>query len=231
MLERDRPGSEASWAAAGMLTPLAEARQPGPFLDLLIASREQYPSFAAALREETGIDVGYQDAGTLALAFSEADQTELNERFAWQSAAGLDVEELSAAAARALEPAISPGVRTALFFRERSPSGQPPARPRAGQRGGARGAGVPFGRGGRSGLYKSKGRACRRRAGQWRAGGSSNGSGGGGKLGRPPSAGSPGRYPCTRFTGSSSRWTGSPRSSLTWWNPPAATWSRVGMEG
>ena len=117
VLERDRPGSEASWAAAGMLTPLAEARQPGPFLDLLIASREQYPSFAAALREETGIDVGYQDAGTLALAFSEADQAELDERFAWQSAAGLDVEELSATAAHAIEPAISPELRAALLFR------------------------------------------------------------------------------------------------------------------
>jgi glycine oxidase len=34
VVERATPGMEASWAAAGMLSPLAEANGPGPFLDL-----------------------------------------------------------------------------------------------------------------------------------------------------------------------------------------------------
>ncbi|HEX2079302.1 MAG TPA: FAD-dependent oxidoreductase, partial [Longimicrobium sp.] len=40
VLERGTPGMEASWAAAGMLSPLAEANEPGPFLDLLLRARE-----------------------------------------------------------------------------------------------------------------------------------------------------------------------------------------------
>lgn len=116
VLERGTPGMEASWAAAGMLSPLAEADAPGPFLDLLLAARELYPPYAAALREETGIDVGYGDAGTLYAALREEDEAELRHRWTWQSAAGLPVERLTAEEAREAEPALSPAVRMALRF-------------------------------------------------------------------------------------------------------------------
>ena len=116
VVERGTPGMEASHAAAGMLSPLAEAGAPGPFLDLLLRARSLYPAFAAALRDETGLDVGYGDAGTLYLALREGDEAELEHRFAWQSAAGLGVERLSAAEVRALEPGVSPATRWALRF-------------------------------------------------------------------------------------------------------------------
>lgn len=116
VIERARPGMEASWAAAGMLSPLAEADGPGPFLDLLLRARAVYPSFAALLREETGTEVGYSDAGTLFLSLREEDDAELAERWAWQSAAGLPVERLSAGEARRLEPAVAANVRGALRF-------------------------------------------------------------------------------------------------------------------
>ena len=116
VLERGTPGMEASWAAAGMLSPLAEAAAPGPMLDLLLAAREMYPAYVEALREETGIDCGYSDAGTLFLALREEDDPEMEARFAWQSAAGLGVERLDAAAVRSAEPAVSPEVRFALRF-------------------------------------------------------------------------------------------------------------------
>ncbi|HEU0016525.1 MAG TPA: glycine oxidase ThiO [Longimicrobium sp.] len=116
VVERGRPGAEASWAAAGMLSPLAEAREPGPFLDLLLRARGLYPAFAAALREETGVDVAYSDAGTLFLSLRPEDDAELEERWRWQSALGLCVERLAAEEARAAEPAVSPAVRQALRF-------------------------------------------------------------------------------------------------------------------
>lgn len=116
VVERGRPGDEASFAAAGMLSPLAEAEAPGPFLDLLLRARAGFPAFADALREETGTDVGYRGDGTLYLALREEDEPELAHRFAWQSAAGLAVERLSAEEARRLEPALSPAVRSALRF-------------------------------------------------------------------------------------------------------------------
>jgi glycine oxidase len=116
VVERGTPGAEASWAAAGMLSPLAEAAGPGPFLDLLLQAREIYPAFAASLREETGVDVGYGDAGTLYLSLREEDDAELEERFAWQGAAGLAVEWMTAGEARAAEPLVSPALRFALRF-------------------------------------------------------------------------------------------------------------------
>ncbi|HEX8272816.1 MAG TPA: glycine oxidase ThiO [Longimicrobiaceae bacterium] len=116
LLDRGEPGMEASWAAAGLLAPLVGADEPSPFLDLLLRAREIYPAFAAALREETGVDVGYSDAGTLALALTDEDERVLERRFAWQSAAGLPVERLTAEEARALEPGITPETRRALRF-------------------------------------------------------------------------------------------------------------------
>ncbi|HET6764452.1 MAG TPA: FAD-dependent oxidoreductase, partial [Longimicrobiaceae bacterium] len=105
VLERGRPGAEASHAAAGMLSPLAEADGPGLFLDLLLRAREEYPAFAEALRAETSTDVAYSGAGTLYLSLRGEDDAELLERLHWQSAAGLPVERLSAEEVRALEPA------------------------------------------------------------------------------------------------------------------------------
>lgn len=116
VVDRGRPGAEASHAAAGMLSPLAEAEGPGRFLDLLLRARAEYPAEVEALREETGIDCGYSAAGTLFLALREEDEAELAERFAWQSAAGLGVERLTADEARRLEPGISPAIRAALRF-------------------------------------------------------------------------------------------------------------------
>jgi glycine oxidase len=116
VVERARPGAEASSAAAGMLSPLAEASGPGPFLDLLLRARAEFPAFAARLHDETGTDVAYSGAGTLYLALREDDEAELRERLHWQSAAGLSVDELTAEEARRLEPAISPEVRWALRF-------------------------------------------------------------------------------------------------------------------
>jgi glycine oxidase len=75
-----------------------------------------YPGFAAALREETGIDVELDTTGTLYLALAEHDQEEIQKRYEWQTRAGLAVELLSAAEARELEPCISELTRAALRF-------------------------------------------------------------------------------------------------------------------
>jgi glycine oxidase len=118
LLERDEPGAHASWAAAGMLAPLAEADEPGPFLSLLLQSRAMYPELARALREETGMEVGYRDEGSLYLALTPADEATLEARYRWQAEAGLPVERLGREEALALEPGIAPAVRGALRFPE-----------------------------------------------------------------------------------------------------------------
>src|SRR6478752_7188128 len=113
VIERGIPGAEASSAAAGILGPQMEAEGPGPLLELGLRSRALYPGLAAALRELTGIDVGYDRSGVLAVAFDEAAEKGLEARRAWQLARGLRVEALSGDAAHKLEPALGPSVRAA----------------------------------------------------------------------------------------------------------------------
>ena len=116
VIERGIPGAEASSAAAGILGPQMEAEGPGPLLDLGLKSRALYPALAAELRDLTGIDVGYDRSGVLAVALDEAGERELGARRTWQLARGLRVESLSGEAARAREPALGPAVRAALAF-------------------------------------------------------------------------------------------------------------------
>ena len=116
LLEKGAVGQESSWAAAGMLGPQAEADEGGVFFDMTVESRDLYPAFAAELLEETGVDIELDRAGTLYLAFTDEDISDLHERFRWQRKAGLAIEHLSAADARKAEPFVSPDVRGALFF-------------------------------------------------------------------------------------------------------------------
>lgn len=116
LIERGSLGAEASSAAAGMLAPQAEANRAHEFFYLTCQSRDMYPAFAAALLDETGIDIELETAGTLYLAFTGHDAEELQKRYEWQTKAGLPIEKLSAQAVRELEPAINEDVRAALKF-------------------------------------------------------------------------------------------------------------------
>lgn len=116
VIERSGFGGEASSAAAGMLAPQAEADHPDDFLELACRSRDLYSEFAAALKDETGIDIELDETGTLYLALSDEDESKLERRFDWQQRAGLPVERLTAKQAGFFEPCISPATRLALRF-------------------------------------------------------------------------------------------------------------------
>jgi glycine oxidase len=100
LIERGSLGTEASFAAAGMIAPQAEADSQDHFFNLLCRGRDLYPSFAESLHDETGIDIELETTGTLYLAFSEHDQNELDARYDWQTQAGLPLEKLSNLEAR-----------------------------------------------------------------------------------------------------------------------------------
>jgi glycine oxidase len=116
IIERASPGTEASFAAAGMLAPQAEADSNDEFFRFTCQSRDMYANFAATLFEETGVDVELDTTGTLYLALTEHDQSEIDQRCDWQTRAGLPVARLTAVDARGLEPCISPSVEGALHF-------------------------------------------------------------------------------------------------------------------
>ena len=116
LIERASLGHEASFAAAGMLAPQAEANSQDDFFRLACQSRDLYPDFASSLYDETGIDVELDTTGTLYMALTYHDLVEIEKRYEWQTAAGLEVEKLTASQALQLEPCISQSVRGALRF-------------------------------------------------------------------------------------------------------------------
>ncbi len=117
VVERATPGSEATWAAGGMLSPLAEADRPGPFLDLALASLERFPDFVEAVEAASGIDVDYDRThGKLHVAMNDGELGALRHRLEWQRAGGFDVALLDGDEARRIEPALAPSVAGALHL-------------------------------------------------------------------------------------------------------------------
>lgn len=117
ILERGRAGQEASWAAAGMIAPQAEAEGPGPFLSFCVEGKKAFEALLPELVAESGVDPEYDvNCGVLYTALDEKERAELSARAAWQRAAGLRVEEINGDEARALAPALSPNAIYALHF-------------------------------------------------------------------------------------------------------------------
>jgi glycine oxidase len=116
VLERARLGQEASWAAAGMIAPQAEAQTSGVFFDLCLAARRAFDDTIDRLIADARLDPEYDPEGILYLALDDVERAELESRARWHRAAGALVRELSAAEARRIEPAISPATLFALHL-------------------------------------------------------------------------------------------------------------------
>ena len=108
VLERGRVGQEASWAAAGMIAPQAEADGPGPFFDFCIKARDAFEAIVDRLVRDGGVDPEYDAAGILYVALDADERVQLERRARWQRTVGAPMEELSGAQARRLEPMLSP---------------------------------------------------------------------------------------------------------------------------
>ncbi|MBA2448774.1 MAG: FAD-dependent oxidoreductase [Chloroflexi bacterium] len=109
LLERDRPGRQASWASAGILT----AAPPGdvsPDGALKRLSAEKYPGLVAELREESGVNAELTWDGHLVPAFSEREAEGLRLDGEHQRRLGLETELVTAGGVQQVEPAIGPAV-------------------------------------------------------------------------------------------------------------------------
>ncbi|CAN5812333.1 glycine oxidase ThiO [soil metagenome] len=114
VVERDSPGRRATWAAAGMLSPLGEAGGGGPFLELADESLSRFAGFEQRLREESGIDVEYRTNGKLHVSLGDAD--DLLQALASDPVAGrFNVKPMNGDEARRMEPALTDAVTAALF--------------------------------------------------------------------------------------------------------------------
>jgi glycine oxidase len=110
------PGQGATHAAAGMLTPVAEAAYAERELFALgRASLDRYPGFTAELTELTGRATGFRQTGTLQVAYDRDDLAVLTEQHRLQASFGRAAEPLTARECRAAEPMLGPSVHGGLL--------------------------------------------------------------------------------------------------------------------
>ena len=113
--ESGQAGRGASWAAAGMLGPIAEAHSDElTLLELSNQSLARYPEWADELETETGMSIGYRSEGTLIIGIGSDETDQLRHTYAFQQELGLNVEWLSGQEAREIEGALSPYVTAAI---------------------------------------------------------------------------------------------------------------------
>ena len=113
--EQAEAGRGASWAAAGMLAPLAEAHTEEPdLLKLGCQSLACYPQWVQELEADAEMSIGYRVEGTLIVGLEPDDTHQLQHLYTAQQDLGLDVTWLTGREAREIEPALSPRVTAAI---------------------------------------------------------------------------------------------------------------------
>ncbi len=117
--DRGALGKEASWAAAGFMAPQAEADGPGPLVNFCVEGLKYFDSVYPRLVAESGVEAEYNGGGVLYVALNEEEKRELEGRLEWQKNVGLkQAEVLDNSRVREFEPALSPQVVCALYFRD-----------------------------------------------------------------------------------------------------------------
>lgn len=106
VLDKQEPGREASWAAAGMLSPGPDSRRALPLVPLGKESLRRYPDFVAQIESISGQRIPYDSNGTLELFFGASAVSHRDQLLRQHAALGLGAEAISLAAARDLEPSI-----------------------------------------------------------------------------------------------------------------------------
>jgi len=114
VLDAGSPGG-ASWAAAGMLAPLAEARSCTAFVRLGLDSLALYPDFLKELSDASGLEIAPVGPGMLRMARTEHEADTLHQALEWQQTLGLPLEWLDRADVLRREPALSPDIGGAVY--------------------------------------------------------------------------------------------------------------------
>ena len=118
VFDRQEPGREASWAAAGMLSPAPDSHHDLPLAPLGRESLRMYADFVTAIEEISGGTARLSWNGALEVFFGAEAEVQRNRRDAVCQGLGLKTERLDSATARLWEPALGSSVRSALWLPE-----------------------------------------------------------------------------------------------------------------
>ena len=116
VIEKERLGTEASSAAAGILSAQMDLPKPDAIFELCQAARALYPSWVKRLEERSGVSVGYHEDGILYLALTPREREQMEARARWQRARGLRVERWSPSEVKRHEPHVDGRVLAGFCF-------------------------------------------------------------------------------------------------------------------
>ena len=116
VLDRQQPGREASWAAAGMLSPGPDSPDALPLVPLAKESMRLYPEFIASVEELSGKTTAFARKGVIEVFTAPHGESERDKMVAEYLALGLAIEPVAADVARKAEPALGLAVRAAAWL-------------------------------------------------------------------------------------------------------------------
>ncbi len=116
VLDRQELMREASWAAAGMLSPAPDCPSAIPLVPLGRASLALYPKFVEAVEVASGMRTGYRNGGAIEIICHGDVGRELSTLVALLHGLGLACEPLPLDEARKMEPALGRDARAAAFL-------------------------------------------------------------------------------------------------------------------
>jgi glycine oxidase len=120
LLDRQEPGREASWAAAGMLSPGPDSPESAALVPLGIESLRLYPEFVAAIEEASGKSTDFARNGTFEVFRGPQAENARDKMVAELHHAGLAAAAMSANEARKHEPSLGPDARAVAWLPEES---------------------------------------------------------------------------------------------------------------
>ncbi|MGA9882546.1 MAG: glycine oxidase ThiO [Candidatus Acidiferrales bacterium] len=118
VLDRQDPGREASWAAAGMLSPAPDSPRDLPLVPFARESLRLYPHFVQAIEEASGKSAAYVREGALEIFVSAGAESECEDRLRELLPLGIAAEAIAVDEARRAEVSINSSARAALHLPE-----------------------------------------------------------------------------------------------------------------
>lgn len=118
VFDRQQPGQEASWAAAGMLSPAPDSPRDLPLAPLGREGLKLYPQFIAAIEEESGKSASYARDGAIEILLAPHGEIDRDQKAAEYRLLNLAAEAISLSAAREREKSFTPDARAALWLPE-----------------------------------------------------------------------------------------------------------------
>lgn len=108
VLDRQQPGREASWAAAGMLSPAPDSPRDVPLVPLSWQSLQLYPEFVATIEDESGKPTSHARSGALEIFCGPNGEADRDATVAEHRRLGLSAEPVALETARQWEMSIGP---------------------------------------------------------------------------------------------------------------------------